>query len=102
MNQKKKVTVQSPKIPLANSKQVKFQNCLLTNADFYETKLKNVDFNKCNLNQANLAGPELADIDLSSCSFESLVVSFDKLAGCIVSSEQAIGFSKALGLIVKE
>lgn len=86
----------------SNCKQTRFNNSSLINADFYESKFNNVEFEQCNINKSNFAGTKLKGIDLSSCSFENLVITFEILEGCIVSPEQAIGFSKALGLIIKE
>ncbi|WP_257348741.1 pentapeptide repeat-containing protein [Pseudalkalibacillus decolorationis] len=86
----------------SDCKNVKFQASYLCNADFYEAKFKNVAFDQCDLNEANLSGTILKGIDLSTCSFEKLTISIEKLEGCIISNEQAIGFAKALGLVIKE
>ena len=44
----------------------------------------------------------LKGIDLSSNTYEQLTVSLEKLTECTVSTEQAIGFAKSLGLVIKE
>lgn len=86
----------------SNCKEVRFQKSSMLSADFYESTLKKVELLECDINEANLTGVELQGMDLSSCNFEKLVISFDKLEGCIVSPEQAIGFARALGLVVNE
>ena len=45
---------------------------------------------------------DLKGMDLSTNTYEQLTVTMEKLADCTVSNEQAIGFAKSLGLIIKE
>ncbi|MBY0134323.1 hypothetical protein H0177_29410 [Bacillus cereus] len=54
------------------------------------------------MHQSNLAGVVLKGVDLSTCLFDNITISLGKLQGCIISTEQAIGFSKLLGVIVKD
>ena len=61
-----------------------------------------MEFDSCELDGANFTETSLATIDLSSCTYEQVTVSVDKLAGCTVSTEQALGFAKSLGLVIKE
>lgn len=82
--------------------QVQFVDCSLKDADLYECEFKHVEFKQCDLDEVNFAGTALKSIDLSSSSIGKLVVSVEDLTGCIVSSEQAIGFAALLGLVIKE
>lgn len=86
----------------SNCQQVLFQSCSLIEADYYSCTFENIHFKQCQLNKANFGETTLAGVDLSSSTFESLQISLDKLAGCTVSTEQAIAFSKGLGLIIKD
>lgn len=83
-------------------KKVAFNKCLLNRADFIEATLDKVSFNTCELDGANFTETPLKGIDLSSNTYEQLTVSMEQLADCTVSTEQAIGFAKSLGLIIKE
>jgi len=86
----------------ANCKQVKFHNSSLANADFYTSTLLNVCFSNSSLDQIQLSGTKLAGIDLSSCAFRQISVTMEDVQGCIISPQQAVGFSKLFGLIVNE
>ncbi|WLD94599.1 pentapeptide repeat-containing protein [Alkalihalobacillus sp. AL-G] len=86
----------------SDCKNVQFRNSSLCNSDFFESKFKNVVFEQCDINGANLSGTVLKGIDLSSCTFEKLVVSIENLEGCIITSDQAVGFAKALGLVTND
>ncbi|MDP4170799.1 MAG: pentapeptide repeat-containing protein, partial [Bacillota bacterium] len=86
----------------ADMKQVAFHDCSLRGTDFYETKLNKVSFHNTDLNEANFEGAPLNGIDLSTCTFDELNVSHDLLKGCTVSPEQAIGFARLLGLVIKD
>lgn len=83
-------------------KNVRFQQTALSKSDFFESGFTKVEFDSCELDGANFTETSLATIDLSSCTYEQVTVSVDKLAGCTVSTEQALGFAKSLGLIIKE
>ncbi|PIB40731.1 quinolone resistance protein, partial [Pseudomonas sp. 2588-5] len=54
------------------------------------------------LDSSNFAETSLDGIDFTTCEFDNITISFDKLAGCIVTSEQAIGFSKAFGIVISD
>ena len=82
-------------------KQVQFDSCSLRNADYFESKFNKVAFKECDLNEANFEGTPLKGIDLSSCTFERLNVSINDLTGCEVNENQALGFARLLGLIIK-
>jgi len=86
----------------ARFKQVKFNHCSMHSADCYECTFNNVAFDTCDLDKANLSGTPLKGIDLSNSTFQMLTLSLEDLYGCEVSTDQAIGFSKLLGLVIKE
>ncbi|TES47031.1 pentapeptide repeat-containing protein [Halalkalibacterium halodurans] len=86
----------------SNMKNVAFSHCSLQEADFYQSVLKHTEIQDCQLHGANFAQTDLSDMDLRTCSFQQLTVSFDKLQGCTVTSEQAIGFAKILGLNIED
>lgn len=82
-------------------KNTRFSSSSLRQTEFYECKTKHLFFEDNQMEQANLAGTNLNGVDLSTNTFESLTVSRDQLEGCIISEEQAVGFVKMLGMIVK-
>lgn len=83
-------------------KEVEFTECSLVDSDLYECTFKNVAFQRCKLDNSNFSETDLKGIDLSDSTYERIEVTLPKLAGCIVSKEQAIGFARVLGLSVKE
>ena len=83
-------------------KKVLFSKIAFNRADFIEASFDKVGFENCELNEVNFTGTALTGIDLSSNTYEQLTVSLDQMQNCTVSSEQAIGFAKSLGLIIKE
>lgn len=83
-------------------KQVKFERTALNKADFFECTFDKLIFSECELDGANFTETSLESIDLSSCTYEQMIVSVDKLSGCTVSTEQAMGFAKSLGLLIND
>lgn len=86
----------------ANMTHVYFDACFLEQSDFYECTFKQVQFEQCRLNDTNFAGTSLKGIDLSTSVFEHLQITLNELAGCTVTPDQALGFAKALGIVIKE
>lgn len=86
----------------AEMKEVEFADSNLVDSDFYECQFKQVRFEKCKLDNANFLETDLDGVDLSDNTYERIEVTLPKIAGCIVSTEQALGFARALGLTVKE
>ncbi len=99
----------------ANLRNVTFENCKLDMSAFvdadlkpvlfencYGAKLSKVKFNSCNIEDIDFTETVLTGIDISTCKFENINVDMKSLKGCIVSREQAIGFSTLLGLKVRE
>ncbi|WP_379320645.1 pentapeptide repeat-containing protein [Paenibacillus puldeungensis] len=85
----------------ARLKQVSFDHSSLRSANYYGCKLTKVYFNDTDINDVDFTQTSLKGIDLSTCTYERINVTFPSLQGCEVSPEQAIGFSKLLGLKVK-
>lgn len=83
-------------------KEVEFANSSIEDSDFYECEFKQVRFKKCKLHNANFSETDMNGVDLSDNTYERIEVSLDKIEGCIVSREQAIGFARVLGLTVNE
>ncbi|MBD7946063.1 MULTISPECIES: pentapeptide repeat-containing protein [Psychrobacillus] len=83
-------------------KKVSFTKCILNHADFVDSTFQQVELENCELNEANFTDTSLNGIDLSTSTYENLIVSMEDLKGCTVSMEQAIGFAKSLGVIIKE
>ncbi|TDQ40852.1 pentapeptide repeat-containing protein [Aureibacillus halotolerans] len=81
-----------------NTKDVRFQRCDLTQTEFFESTFVRTSIGECLLDEANFSQVDLGAMNLSNSSFERLTVTLDKLVGCTVSSEQAIGFAKMIGL----
>lgn len=86
----------------ARMKEVEFANSSIEDSDFYECEFKQIRFRKCKLHNANFSETDMKGVDLSDNTYERIEVSLDKIAGCIVSKEQAIGFARVLGLTVNE
>ena len=64
--------------------------------------MKDIEFAECQLNEADFNETSLKGIDISTCTYERIDIPVRALAGCTVSPEQAIGFSKLLGLNIKD
>jgi len=86
----------------AELKIVDFLECHLPDADLYECVGTGFRFDKCQIDNINLAETDLDGVDLSTSTYDRLEVTLTKVAGCIVSREQAMGFARMLGLTVKE
>lgn len=86
----------------SSMKEVEFSDCNLAEGDFYECTFKEVRFKMCKMDNINFSETDLKGIDLSNSTYDRIEVTLPKLAGCIVSKEQAIGFARVLGLSVKE
>ena len=86
----------------AGMKEVEFNGCSIVDAEFYECTFKVVRFIKCKMDNSNFTETNLAGIDLSNSTYDRIEVTLPKIAGCIVSKDQAIGFARVLGLSVNE
>jgi uncharacterized protein YjbI with pentapeptide repeats len=86
----------------SNIKQVIFMNCLLRNGDFQSVELLKVKFDESDMKQIQMSGTKLKDIDLSTCDIEGIGIRIEELYGAIVSNIQVIDFAKLLGLVIKD
>lgn len=82
-------------------KKVSFNKCTLNHADFIDSTFQQVDLEDCEIDEANFTDTSLEGVDLSNTTYENIIVSLEDLKGCTVSMEQAIGFAKSLGVIIK-
>ncbi|WP_053955016.1 pentapeptide repeat-containing protein [Inediibacterium massiliense] len=82
-------------------KKVLFQDSLLENSDFQNSKLSKIQFDNCNLQLSQMSGTSLSGIDLSTSIVDGLGVRQEDIRGAIVSPLQAVNFSKLLGLVIK-
>lgn len=85
----------------ARLKQVLFIQTTIQSTNYYNCEFNKIKFDDCELNKGDFYQTSLKGIDLSTCTYEILNVTPESLDGCIVSADQAIGFSKLLGLHVK-
>ncbi|TWT27378.1 pentapeptide repeat-containing protein [Planomicrobium sp. CPCC 101110] len=79
-----------------------FESSEMHYADFYEAELKSTEFLSCGMNNINFIETGLKGVDLSTNRFENIQVTVEKLAGCRVSSEQALAFARQLGLVIAD
>ena len=77
-----------------------FEGCDLREAEFEESKFDRVTFRGCDLVGARLLRSGLGSVDFRGSRVEGLAVSPDRLAGAVISSEQADVFAAAFGLRV--
>src|SRR6185437_13889331 len=73
-----------------------FLDCHLEEGDFFECTLKDMKLLRCKMNGINFTETDLKGIDLSTNTYDHMEVSLPKIAGCIVSKEQALGFVRVL------
>lgn len=52
------------------------------------------------MHHVNFTETDLKGIDLSTNQYDAIEVSLNKIVGCTVSKEQAVAFSRMLGLTV--
>lgn len=83
-------------------KHVSFDSCVLDGGDFYECLLQKTIFHHNDLNEANFGNTPLKGIDLRTNTFQRLQITLPELEGCMVTSEQAIGFARLLGLQISD
>lgn len=86
----------------AGGKWIKFENCLMDNSVFLESRLEKLAFENCSLVGANFTNTPLKGVDFSSDQIEGLLLSGSELAGAQVNMYQAAQLAKLLGLTIKE
>ena len=81
---------------------VQVENAQFSDVDFFECVFKEMKLTNTQLDNANFRETDLAGVNLSDCTFERIEVTPTKIANCIVSKEQAIGFAQMLGLLIED
>ena len=82
-------------------KQVRFESCVLRDADFQRADLTGVVFDKCDLSNAKLSDAKLAGADLRGSKIEGIRLGLKEIQGAIVDMDQAITIARLLGVVVK-
>jgi hypothetical protein len=82
-------------------RRVRFERCLLGEADFQGADLTGVVFDGCDLRGAELSGATLAGADLRGSQLDGLRAGPAELRGAVVDHGQAIAVVHAFGLTVK-
>ena len=85
----------------AACQRVRFERCVLTEADFQSADLTGAVFDGCDLRQAELSGATLAGADLRGSLLDGLRAGPAELRGAVVDHGQAVAVVEALGLTVK-
>ena len=86
----------------AQMKDVIIEDCAFERSNFQNCKFKKVQLRNCNFKLSQMSGTSLLGVDLSNSNVEGLGVRPEDLRGAIVSTLQAVDFSKLLGLVIKE
>lgn len=68
---------------------VRFENCILDDANFLDADLSNVVFLNCDLRNATFSGAKLVGTDFRCSNIEGLQVSLEQLRGAIFDPLQA-------------
>jgi uncharacterized protein YjbI with pentapeptide repeats len=85
----------------AKFRAARFENCLLTEADFGGTDLSGSVFVNCDLRNAQMSGAVLDGVDLRGSNIEGMRVGAKELRGAIVDPVQAVELARILGIVVK-
>ena len=82
-------------------KAVRFERCVMDEADFAGADLSGVVFVGCDLRNADLSTTKLIGADLRGSNLDGLRVDAPALRGAIVDPTQAVVLARALGLVVE-
>ena len=77
-------------------------NTSLEKSYLADTSLQDCIFDKVNFLESDILHTSFSSIDISSCCLKDVRLTLDSLKGAIVSEEQALAFSKLLGIKIKE
>jgi uncharacterized protein YjbI with pentapeptide repeats len=86
---------------LAKFEAVRFENCDLSDANFFEADLSGALFINCDLSNADFSGAKLYGADLRGSKIDGIRVGPRELQGAILDSTQALAFVRGLGITVK-
>lgn len=85
----------------ASFKQVRFETCDLSGADFQGADLSGVVFARCNLTNVEMSGATLVGTDFRGSDLTDLRVGTAEVPGAIVDHAQAAYMASLLGLVIK-
>ncbi len=80
---------------------VRFEDCDLSEANFYQANLTGTVFANCNLSNADFSGAKLAGADLRGCKIDGIRVGPRELQGATIDSAQALALVQAMGINIK-
>ena len=83
-------------------KNVAFENCKLTDSEFFEVTWKHLFLTNNELDNSNWMRTKLADLDFTSNQFSKIAFSMEQLKGLKVDSYQAMIIAAGLGLQIVE
>ncbi len=76
---------------------VRFENCVIAEAEFRESTIERVTFTGCDMRNTNLAQARLTEVDLRGSRIEGLVLDAAQLGSLTVDPAQAIVVLQMLG-----
>jgi uncharacterized protein YjbI with pentapeptide repeats len=76
---------------------VRFENCVLAEAEFHESTIERAVFIGCDLRNANLAKAKLNEVDLRGSKIEGLMLDAAQLGSLTVDPSQAMVIIQMLG-----
>ena len=79
-----------------------FADCSLIDSEFSELDWKHLSFDNCRLTNSNWYHTPLHKLDLSTCDFEQIHFSQENIRGLILNQEQAILIALALGIVISD
>jgi len=86
---------------LAKFEAVRFENCDLSDANFFEADLSGVLFVNCDLSNADFSGAKLVGADLRGSKIDGIRVSSRELQGATIDPTQALALVRGMGISVK-
>jgi uncharacterized protein YjbI with pentapeptide repeats len=82
---------------LKKMKNVVFDDCILTDADFQECEMENMKFYNCDLTGASFLGAKLKNVDLRGSKIEKIKLDPAQFKGIIIEPSQAAYLIGATG-----
>ena len=79
---------------------VRFEECDLSDANFFEADLSGALFINCDLSNADFSGAKLMGADLRGSKIDGMRVGPRELQGATLDPTQALAFVRGLGIIV--
>ena len=85
-----------------NLKNVAFENCQMTDSEFFEVTWKHLFLFNNELDNSNWMRTKLSGLDLTTNQFSKIAFSMEHLKGLKVNSYQAMTIAAGLGLQIEE